>query len=67
MAATHGLSVVFAVFHRYTTQRSAGVLRTSWRAWAAGLRRSLALGGLVTLPGRPVLAQTGQPGTEAGM
>ena len=46
VAATPGLSAAFAVFRRYTTERSTDVLRTFWRAWAAGLRRSLALGGL---------------------
>lgn len=46
VAATPGLTAAFAVFRRYTQDRSTDVLRTFWRAWAAGLVRSLALGGL---------------------
>lgn len=46
VTATPALSATFAVFRRYTQERCTDVLRTFWRAWAAGLSRSLAIGAL---------------------
>lgn len=44
VAAAPAASAAFAVFGRFNVERSTEVVRGFWRAWAAHLRRSLAVG-----------------------